>query len=128
MLAGMLLAGMLLAGNCAFALNPTLEVSQYAHTAWKIRDGFAKGPILSIAQTSDGYLWLGTAFGLYHFDAVRNVLWEHRQISISLPMSSRDWLQRAMGPFGSARGVGSQAGRTAHSLSMRSSGNQPSLL
>jgi signal transduction histidine kinase/ligand-binding sensor domain-containing protein len=73
---GAMLVGMLLTGNCAFALNPTLEVSQYAHTAWKIRDGFAKGSILSIAQTPDGYLWLGTAFGLYHFDGVQNVLWE----------------------------------------------------
>ncbi|HEX8892379.1 MAG TPA: two-component regulator propeller domain-containing protein, partial [Terriglobales bacterium] len=53
-----------------------LDVSQYAHTAWKIRDGFAKGSILSIAQTPDGYLWLGTAFGLYRFDGVRNVLWQ----------------------------------------------------
>jgi PAS domain S-box-containing protein len=71
-----MLAGMLMAGTCAFALNPTLDVSQYAHTAWKIRDGFAKGSILSIAQTPDGYLWLGTAFGLYRFDGVRNVLWQ----------------------------------------------------
>jgi len=71
-----MLAGMLIARTCAFALNPALEVSQYAHTAWKIREGFAKGSILSIAQTPDGYLWLGTAFGLYHFDGVRNVLWQ----------------------------------------------------
>ena len=71
-----MLAGMLIARTCAFALNPALDVSQYAHTAWKIRDGFAKGSILSIAQTPDGYLWLGTAFGLYRFDGVRNVLWQ----------------------------------------------------
>ncbi len=71
-----MLVGMLLAGTPAFALNPTLDVSQYAHTAWKIRDGFAEGSILSIAQTPDGYLWLGTAFGLYRFDGVRKVLWE----------------------------------------------------
>ena len=75
-LAGAMLAGMLIARTCAFALNPALDVSQYAHTAWKIRDGFAKGSILSIAQTPDGYLWLGTAFGLYRFDGVRNVLWQ----------------------------------------------------
>jgi PAS domain S-box-containing protein len=75
-LAGAVLAGMLTAGTCAFALSPALDVSQYAHTAWKIRDGFAKGSILSIAQTPDGYLWLGTAFGLYRFDGVRNVLWQ----------------------------------------------------
>jgi hypothetical protein len=56
---GVVLAGMLLAGSpCSFALNPALNVSQYAHTAWKIRDGFSKGLIISIAQTPDGYLWL----------------------------------------------------------------------
>src|SRR5580704_5016738 len=71
-----MLAGVLIAGTCAFALNPTLDVSQYAHTSWKIRDGFANGSILSIAQTPDGYLWLGTAFGLYRFDGVRNVVWQ----------------------------------------------------
>ena len=60
----------------ARALDPALDVSQYAHKAWKIRDGFAKGSILSIAQTSDGYLWLGTAFGLSRFDGVRIVPWQ----------------------------------------------------
>ena len=60
----------------AFALNPALDVSQYAHTAWKIRDGFTRGAIRSIAQTPDGYLWLGTEFGLLRFDGVRNVPWQ----------------------------------------------------
>jgi len=55
----------------ALALDPSLDVSQYAHTSWKIRDGFTKGIISSIAQTSDGYLWLGTEFGLLRFDGVR---------------------------------------------------------
>src|SRR5262245_9842027 len=59
-----------------FALNPALDVSQYAHTSWKIRDGFPKGQIISIAQASDGYLWLGTEFGLVRFDGVRNVPWQ----------------------------------------------------
>jgi PAS domain S-box-containing protein len=75
-LAGAMLAGMLIARTCAFALNPALDVGQYAHTAWKIREAFAKGSIIAIAQTPDGYLWLGTAFGLYRFDGVRNVLWQ----------------------------------------------------
>src|SRR5580704_13809932 len=61
---------------CAFALNPSLDVSQYAHTAWKVRDGFVKGGITSIAQTPDGYLWLGTEFGLVRFDGVRLVAWQ----------------------------------------------------
>src|SRR5262245_61181671 len=74
---GVALAGMLLAW-CprAFALNPTLYVSQYAHTSWKTRDGFPKGQISSIAQTPDGYLWLGTEFGLLRFDGVRPVPWQ----------------------------------------------------
>jgi signal transduction histidine kinase/ligand-binding sensor domain-containing protein len=70
------LANVLLACPCAFALNPALDISQYAHTPWKIRDGFSKGEIDSIAQTPDGYLWLGTEFGLLRFDGVRNVLWQ----------------------------------------------------
>ena len=61
---------------CAFALNPSLDINQYAHTAWTVRDGFFKGVIYSIAQTPDGYLWLGTEFGLLRFDGVRSVPWQ----------------------------------------------------
>jgi len=60
----------------AYALDPALDVSQYAHTAWKVRDGFIKGEIYAIAQTPDGYLWLGTEFGLMRFDGVRAVPWQ----------------------------------------------------
>ena len=60
---------------CASALDPSLDVSQYAHTGWRIRDGFCKGVIQAIAQTPDGYLWLGTQFGLLRFDGARAVAW-----------------------------------------------------
>jgi signal transduction histidine kinase/ligand-binding sensor domain-containing protein len=60
----------------AFALNPSLDVSQYAHTSWKIRDGFITGSIFTMAQTPDGYLWFGTAFGLFRFDGTRPVRWQ----------------------------------------------------
>ena len=73
---GLIIAYVLLAWcPSAFALNPSLDISQYAHTSWRIRDGFAKGQITAIAQTPDGYLWLGTEFGLIRFDGVRNVPW-----------------------------------------------------
>src|SRR5580658_8614940 len=63
-------------GPGAYALDPAPDVSQYAHTAWKVRDGFIKGGIYAIAQTPDGYLWLGTEFGLMRFDGVRAVPWQ----------------------------------------------------
>jgi signal transduction histidine kinase/ligand-binding sensor domain-containing protein len=62
--------------STAFALNPALGVNQYSHTAWKITDGFSRGVIRSIAQTVDGYLWLGTELGLLRFDGVRAVPWQ----------------------------------------------------
>ncbi|HET6899722.1 MAG TPA: two-component regulator propeller domain-containing protein, partial [Vicinamibacteria bacterium] len=73
---GALLAGLLPWCPSAYALDPALDISQYAHTSWKVREGVARGEITSMAQTPDGYLWLGTEFGLLRFDGVRSVLWQ----------------------------------------------------
>ena len=61
---------------CMYALDPSLEISQYAHSTWRVRDGFAKGVITSLAQTPDGYLWVGTEMGLLRSDGVRAVTWQ----------------------------------------------------
>src|SRR5688572_26260147 len=60
----------------AFALDPRLDVNQYGHTSWKIREGFSKGLIRAITQTPDGYLWLGTELGLLRFDGVQVITWQ----------------------------------------------------
>jgi ligand-binding sensor domain-containing protein len=60
----------------AHALDLSLDVSQYAHTAWNVREGFTQGYIRSITQTPDGYIWLGTGFGLFRFDGVRAEHWQ----------------------------------------------------
>jgi signal transduction histidine kinase/ligand-binding sensor domain-containing protein len=70
----------------AMALNSALDVSQYAHTAWRVRDGFTKGEIHALAQTPDGFLWLGTDFGLVRFDGVRTDSWQPPP-GVSLPDS-----------------------------------------
>jgi signal transduction histidine kinase/ligand-binding sensor domain-containing protein len=57
------------------ALDPARQISQYAHTAWRISDGFFNGTPQAIAQTADGYLWIGTEAGLVRFDGVRFVPW-----------------------------------------------------
>src|SRR5579883_3163565 len=62
--------------GCAFALNPSLEVTQYAHHAWTTRDGFSLGNVYAMAQTADGYLWLGSEFGLFRFDGMRILPWQ----------------------------------------------------
>ena len=74
--AGVWLSILLGSSVCAFALDPSLDVSQYAHSAWRISEGFTKGTIFSIAQTPDGYLWLGTEFGLLRFDGVQAAPWQ----------------------------------------------------
>jgi signal transduction histidine kinase/ligand-binding sensor domain-containing protein len=104
---GAVLGGMLLAAcPCVFALDPSLDVSQYAHTTWKIRDGVFTGSIQAIAQTPDGYLWLGTPFGLLRFDGIRAVPWQPPQgqslsfTDIRALLSARDgtlWIGGAKG-------------------------------
>ena len=78
------LALTLLCAPTASALDPALDVNQYAHKAWIYREGFAPGQITAIAQTPDGYLWLGTEFGLLRFDGVRSVPW-HPPANQQLP-------------------------------------------
>ena len=69
--------GTLLAWSpCAFALNPSLPVTEYGHTAWKRGDAFSSGIFTAIAQTPDGYLWLGSSTGFLRFDGARFVHWE----------------------------------------------------
>ena len=67
---------LVLGARPARALDPSLEVTQYAHRAWTARDGFSVGVIFAMAQTPDGYLWLGSESGLYRFDGVRPVAWQ----------------------------------------------------
>ncbi len=68
--------GFLFGSPPALALDPSLEVSQYARSTWRIRNGFSLGNIYAIAQTPDGYLWFGTEFGLVRFDGVRSTPWQ----------------------------------------------------
>jgi signal transduction histidine kinase/ligand-binding sensor domain-containing protein len=56
-------------------LDPSRKISQYGHNMWRIQDGYLPAPPEALAQTADGYLWIGTAAGLVRFDGVRFVPW-----------------------------------------------------
>jgi signal transduction histidine kinase/ligand-binding sensor domain-containing protein len=55
--------------NPVTALGPSRDrtLSELHHTIWTAKDG-VPGEVLALAQTKDGYLWLGTANGLCRFD------------------------------------------------------------
>src|ERR1700722_16352741 len=65
-----------LAANPAWAVDPNRHISQYAHNAWTIQDGHLPGMVNAIAQTADGYLWIGTSAGLVRFDGIRFIPWD----------------------------------------------------
>jgi signal transduction histidine kinase/ligand-binding sensor domain-containing protein len=104
------LATALLFSACtAWAVDPSTHLTQYSHGVWRIQDGLFAGAPKAIAQTTDGYLWIGTATGLFRFDGVRFVLWtdfaHQKQLAsaeVSTLMGARDgslWIGASYGLF-----------------------------
>src|SRR6201999_1314017 len=52
----------------ALALDPAKPLTQYSSAVWTQQQGLPQDAIRAIAQTTDGYLWLGTDEGLARFD------------------------------------------------------------
>lgn len=63
-----LVRGIALGGNPP--LDPPKEIDQYSHRVWTMKDGMTQGAVRAIAQTTDGYLWVGTSEGLARFDGI----------------------------------------------------------
>ena len=57
-------------GFGARALDPSKSVTQYAMTVWQTDQGLPHNYVLALAQTPDGYLWVGTYDGLARFDGL----------------------------------------------------------
>src|SRR5215475_12049529 len=62
----------ILAGR-GFALDPQKTMTQFNHRSWGAADGIDQ--VFSIAQTQDGYIWIGAANGLFRFDGVGFERW-----------------------------------------------------
>ena len=63
---------LLLGGSeTAIALDSRRDLSQFSHEVWLTENGLPQNTVHSIAQTRDGYIWIGTEEGLARFDGVR---------------------------------------------------------
>jgi signal transduction histidine kinase/ligand-binding sensor domain-containing protein len=68
-----------LLGFCAISASHLLPAfdapePQYARSLWKVQDGLPEGTVQALAETRDGYLWIGTTGGLTRFDGTHFVL------------------------------------------------------
>ena len=54
-----------------WGLDPQKTVDQYLEDKWDISDGIPSNTVLTINQTPDGYLYIGTRKGLVRFDGVK---------------------------------------------------------
>src|SRR5205085_8934514 len=68
------------------ALNPAKSLTQYTRTIWTQEQGLPQDTIRAIAQTTDGYLWLGTDEGLARFDGYDFVIFNKE--NSALPSNS----------------------------------------
>src|SRR5437660_2945947 len=57
-----------LSASLAHALDPNLPLSQYMRERWGSDKRFTGGSVTALAQSLDGYLWIGTEKGLIRFD------------------------------------------------------------
>ena len=54
----------------ALALSPERHITELVHRVWDSRSG-VPADIRALAQTTDGYLWVGSLRGLYRFDGTQ---------------------------------------------------------
>jgi signal transduction histidine kinase/ligand-binding sensor domain-containing protein/DNA-binding NarL/FixJ family response regulator len=52
------------------ALDPKKAVTQYKHDTWQLERGLEQKSVISVCQTHNGYIWLGTLDGLVRFDGI----------------------------------------------------------
>ena len=105
-----LLSGWLCAPPELLALNPAKALTQYTRTVWTQGQGLPQDTIHALAQTPDGYLWVGTDEGLARFDGYEFVAFS--KDSGALPDNSVSAL--TVGPSGTLW-IGTSQGLTGYS-------------
>jgi len=60
-------------------LDPHRAITQYIQTSWTSESGLPQNSVHAIAQTKDGFLWLGTEEGLVRFDGTEFRIYNRRE-------------------------------------------------
>jgi len=64
----------------SFGLDPSISITQYHQRSWKLEQGLPQISVNAIAQTPDGYLWIGTDDGLARFDGISFTIFNHASV------------------------------------------------
>lgn len=104
------LLGLALAGP-APALDPGTDFGDYLLERWTAEDGLPQITVLTLAQDSQGYLWVGTQNGIARFDGRRFQTFNRANTGLDLTMPATS----LAGPdgevwFGTPRGLLRQQG------------------
>ncbi len=132
--AALLLAGRLAGG----ALEPSTPLAGYGRQAWVMENGLPQNTVQALAQTRQGFIWLGTETGLVRFDGNGFAVFDRNSVptlpggDIRCLLQTRDgalwvgtseglarWSDGTVTPFTSRNGL---PGDSIHALAETASG------
>jgi diguanylate cyclase (GGDEF)-like protein len=90
----------------ALGLDPHRAVTQYIRTRWNSESGLPQNSVHAIAQTPNGYLWLGTEEGLTRFDGIAFKTYNH----VDAPGLPSDFVQALVADRNGVLWVGTDNG------------------
>jgi ligand-binding sensor domain-containing protein/signal transduction histidine kinase len=64
----------------ALALDPERGLSEFGHIVWLTENGLPQNTVPSVAQTSDGYIWIATEEGLARFDGISFTVFDKQNV------------------------------------------------
>lgn len=94
----------------SLALAASLQAGEYSHRVWRTEDGLPQNRVQAIAETPEGYLWVGTSEGLARFDGVRFLIFDR---SNTPAMTDNSILSLETAPDGSLW-IGTEGGGLLH--------------
>ena len=92
------------------ALDPKVSLHHYREDVWLDKNGLPNNTVRAIAQTTDGYIWLGTEEGLARFDGLRFAIFDKQ----NTPEFRSNVVTALIGAQDGGLWVGTRAGGLLH--------------